>query len=100
VTAPGSTAEHYGFDAELDRVGTHVAPGAFSIGAYLREQRRLRGLSLEEVEAVTRIPRRALARLEAGAFDRQQDVYLRGFVRTVAVAIGWTLMTRWYGSAR
>jgi hypothetical protein len=86
VTAPGSTADHYTFDA-----AEGVAPaamGRFSVGAYLSEQRRLRGLSLEDLESVTRIPRRSLARLESGAFDRQQDAFARGFVRTVALAIG------------
>lgn len=86
MTAPGSTADHYAFD-----VSEAVAPAAtrtFSIGTYLSEQRRLRGLSLEELESVTRIPRRSLARLESGAFDRQRDAFARGFVRTVALAIG------------
>ncbi len=85
MTAPGSTVDTCLFDA-----GEDLAPGAkaFSIGAYLSAQRRLRGISLEELESVTRIPRRSLARLEAGAFDRQQDAFVRGFVRTVAVAVG------------
>ncbi len=66
-----------------------VAPRpAFSIGSYLASQRRLRGLSLEELESVTRIPRRSLERLESGAFDCQQDAFVRGFVRTVCGAIG------------
>lgn len=38
--------------------------------------------------ALTRIPRRSLERLEAGAFDRSPDGFTRGFVRTVALAIG------------
>lgn len=85
MTAPGSTVDTCLFDA-----GENLVPGAeaFSIGAYLSAQRRLRGISLEELESVTRIPRRSLARLEAGAFDRQQDAFVRGFVRTVAVAVG------------
>jgi hypothetical protein len=37
---------------------------------------------------MTRLPVRSLERLEAGAFDGQQDGFVRGFVRTVAVAIG------------
>jgi hypothetical protein len=86
VTAPGNLADRYVFDAEDDGPRPDVA--AFSIGAYLRTQRRLREMSLEEVESLTRIPQRSLARLEAGAFDRQQDAFARGFVRTVALAIG------------
>lgn len=59
-----------------------------SIGAYIARQRKLRGISLEELEALTRIPRRSLERLESGAFDADPDGFARGFVRTVAVAIG------------
>ena len=62
--------------------------GAPSIGAYLARQRQLRGISLEELEAETRIPRRSLARLEAGAFDGHSDAFARGFVRAVAGALG------------
>lgn len=67
------------------------APGGAdvpSIGAYLARQRQLRGISLEELEAETRIPRRSLARLEAGAFDGHSDAFARGFVRAVAGALG------------
>ena len=59
-----------------------------SIGSYLARQRRLRGIELEELAAVTRIPRRSLERLESGAFDGVTDGFVRGFVRTVADAIG------------
>ena len=59
-----------------------------SIGAYIARQRKLRGISLEELEVMTRIPRRSLERLESGAFDAEPDGFVRGFVRTVSVAIG------------
>lgn len=59
-----------------------------SIGRYLARQRRLRGVSLDELAAQTRIPRRSLERLEDGAFDHQADGFARGFVRTVAAALG------------
>ncbi len=59
-----------------------------SIGRYLSRQRQLRGISLDELAQLTRIPIRSLERLEAGAFDGQADGFARGFVRTVAVAIG------------
>ena len=36
----------------------------------------------------TRIPIRSLARLEAGVFDAEPDGFARGFVRTVAIALG------------
>lgn len=59
-----------------------------SIGAYLKRQRLLRGLTVEELAASTRIPLRSLERLEAGYFDGVTDGFVRGFVRTVAVALG------------
>jgi hypothetical protein len=59
-----------------------------SIGAYIARQRKLRGISLEELEVLTRIPRRSLERLESGAFDSQPDGFVRGFARTVSTAIG------------
>jgi transcriptional regulator with XRE-family HTH domain len=59
-----------------------------SIGAYLARQRELRGISVEELATLTRIPRRSLERLESGVFDRAPDGFVRGFVRTVAAALG------------
>ena len=59
-----------------------------SIGAYLASQRKLRGISLDELAQSTRIPRRNLERLEAGVFDAQPDGFVRGFVRTVAAELG------------
>ena len=58
------------------------------IGAYLSRERELRGVTLEELARQTRIPMRSLQRLESGAFDRDPDGFARGFVRTVAVALG------------
>ena len=63
-------------------------PGDGSIGSYLARQRRLRGVSMDELANRTRIPRRSLERLEAGAFDSNPDGFVRGFVRTVADALG------------
>lgn len=68
--------------------GPPAGAGTDSIGRYLERQRRLRGMSIQEVAALTRIPARSLERLEAGAFDRQPDGFTRGFVRSVASAIG------------
>lgn len=67
-------------------IGGEEASG--SIGAYIARQRKLRGISLEQLELLTRIPRRSLERLESGAFDAEPDGFVRGFVRTVSVAIG------------
>lgn len=89
MNARESAARAYAFeDEETDFVAEMRDESVFSVGAYLSQQRRLRGLSLDALEAATRIPRRSLARLEAGAFDHQQDAFVRGFVRTVAGAIG------------
>ena len=68
--------------------GAEVSPERFSIGRYLASQRELRGVSLDELAARTKIPRRNLERLESGAFDAQPDGFVRGFVRTVAQALG------------
>jgi transcriptional regulator with XRE-family HTH domain len=59
-----------------------------SVGLYLARQRKLRGVSLDELASATRIPRRSLERLEDGAFDSHSDGFSRGFVRTVADALG------------
>jgi transcriptional regulator with XRE-family HTH domain len=59
-----------------------------SVGDYLARQRKLRGVSLDDLASVTRIPRRSLERLESGAFDGDTDGFSRGFVRTVADALG------------
>jgi len=66
---------------------TAVEP-AESIGSYLARQRRLRGIEIEELSRATRIPVRSLLRLESGAFDSEPDGFVRGFVRTVADALG------------
>ncbi len=58
------------------------------MGAWLRRQRELRGISLDELAAHTRIPRRSLERLEAGCHDALADGFARGFVRTVSEALG------------
>lgn len=62
--------------------------GAASIGEYLKRQRLLRGVTIEDLAATTRIPLRSLERLEAGYFDGVTDGFVRGFVRTVALALG------------
>ena len=59
-----------------------------SIGRYLAQQRELRQISIEELAERMKIPRRSLERLEAGAFDSEPDGFVRGFVRTVADALG------------
>jgi hypothetical protein len=83
--ALGGLPEENALSSEAGAPGTSSPD---SIGRYLERQRRLRGISLDELAALTRIPARSLERLEAGAFDRQPDGFTRGFVRTVAGAIG------------
>ena len=62
--------------------------GVESIGAYLAKQRRMRGISAEQLADMTRIPLRSIERFEAGHFDADPDGFSRGFVRTVAEALG------------
>lgn len=87
--APGPDSAGF---AAADSAGFAVedaAPlGRESIGAYLARQRRLRGISLEELAQSTRIPLRSLQRLESGVHDADPDGFVRGFVRTVAAALG------------
>jgi len=68
--------------------GDDGALAAESIGQYLSQQRRLRGISVNELAELTRIPVRSIERLEAGHFDRDVDGFVRGFVRTVSAALG------------
>lgn len=76
--------------AEGSEERAHAAngDGAFALGAWLARQRELRGIRLEELSILTRLPLRSLERLEAGVFDGQQDGFVRGFVRAVSIAIG------------
>ncbi|MEZ4279536.1 MAG: helix-turn-helix transcriptional regulator [Myxococcota bacterium] len=75
-----------GADAQASSDPASLA--ATPIGEYLKRQRMLRGMSVEELAAETRIPLRSLERLEAGYFDGVSDGFVRGFVRTVAQALG------------
>ncbi len=58
-------------------------------GEYLRHQRELRGLTLEQVVEQTKISLRALRALEAEDWEiLPGEAYIRGFVRCYAEAIG------------
>ncbi len=60
-----------------------------SIGTFLRRERELRGISLEEVADTTRIPVRALVQLEDGRFESLPgEVFVKGFLRAYARAVG------------
>jgi transcriptional regulator with XRE-family HTH domain len=74
-----------------------------AIGARLRHERELRGLSLEEVARATRIALISLERVEADRFDDLPgEVFVRGFLRSYAKAIGVDPdeILALYGSAR
>ncbi len=82
---------------ESERHGA-LPPGdtadAPSPGRFLREQRLRRGLSLEQLAAATKIPRRSLEFLEE---DRHEGlpgpVFVKGFVRCVARALSVDVQT-------
>jgi transcriptional regulator with XRE-family HTH domain len=74
--------------AAVERTTRSRLAEAEPIGAWIARQRVLRGISIDELERRTRIPRRSLERLESGVFDADRDAFARGFVRTVAFAIG------------
>lgn len=59
------------------------------IGAYLRQEREQRSISLESVAVKTYIPLRLLTALEQGQADKlPQSIFVQGFVRRYADAIG------------
>ncbi len=59
------------------------------IGQRLRSAREARGLSLDEIEAATRIRRRYLEALEAEAFDQlPAPAYAKAFLRSYASYLG------------
>ena len=56
------------------------AEESFALGSWLTRQRELRGISREELSALTRLPMRSLERLEWA--PRRRRTLVRGFVRT------------------
>jgi cytoskeleton protein RodZ len=65
-----------------------VEPG-ITVGQRLKEAREAKGLSLEDIAASTRIPRRHLESLEASEWDKlPAPTYSVGFARNYAVALG------------
>ncbi len=60
-----------------------------SLGHYLRNERELRQLSLEEIAQTTRIPLRMLQHLEADQLDLLPgEVFTRGFLKSYARSVG------------
>jgi cytoskeletal protein RodZ len=63
-----------------------------SIGRYLKTEREVRQISLEELAQTTRIPLRHLASLEDDRLENLPgDVFVRGFLKSYAKAVGITI---------
>ena len=66
-----------------------VEPEVASVGERLRVAREAKGLTLEDVAAQTRIPRRHLESLETGDWERlPAPTYTTGFAKSYASAVG------------
>lgn len=70
-----------------------VSPGGAAVeetvGQMLRRERTLRGVTLEEIAASTRISLNFLKAMEADRFEElPSEIFLRGFVRNVADYLG------------
>ncbi len=60
-----------------------------SVGAYLREQRLARGLSLDEVARITRVGQDYLSAIERDAFtELPAPVFTKGFIRAYCQVLG------------
>jgi cytoskeleton protein RodZ len=60
-----------------------------SFGSCLRRAREQRQLSLRDVASATKIPRSTLELIEASSLDElPADVFVRGFIRSYARAVG------------
>lgn len=72
VKVAGAETEHY-----------------IEFGRFLRQQRELRGLSLDSVGQSTKIPPTLLAALEAGHSERfPERVFVLNYIRSYATAVG------------
>lgn len=69
----------------LETSGTSEVP---SPGRFVREQRKRRGMSIEQLAAATKIPKRSLEMLEEDRYDGLPGpVFVKGFLRCVARAL-------------
>jgi cytoskeletal protein RodZ len=60
-----------------------------SVGEYLKRERELRKVTLEEIASVTRICTRYLQALEDGDYESiPAEVFVRGFLRAYAKCVG------------
>lgn len=63
--------------------------GSERLGEYLKRERELRGISLEEISEGTKISKRLLTYMEMGKWDELPgDVFARGFLKSYAEFIG------------
>jgi cytoskeletal protein RodZ len=66
-----------------------VAMDPESFGSSLRRARETRRLSLRDIASTTKIPCTTLEQIEAGNLDQlPADVFVRGFIRSFAKAVG------------
>ena len=58
-------------------------------GSYLKSERELRGVTLDELHSKTKIPSRYLQALENNQFDElPEEVFIRGYLRSISHVIG------------
>ena len=59
------------------------------LGEFLRRERELRHITLDDVAERTKISRRYLEAIEEGRYDRLPgETFVRGFIRAYAHAVG------------
>ncbi len=62
---------------------------ADGVGEFLRRERELRYISLDDVAERTKISRRYLEAIEEGQYDRLPgEIFVRGFIRSYAQSVG------------
>jgi cytoskeletal protein RodZ len=62
---------------------------AEDFGSYLKSERELRGVTLDELYSKTKIPLRYLQALENNQFDElPEEVFIRGYIRSISQIIG------------
>jgi len=58
-------------------------------GSYLKSERELRGVTLDELNSKTKIPVRYLEALEKNQFDElPEEVFIKGYIRSISNVIG------------
>ncbi|OCC14705.1 Transcriptional regulator [Dissulfuribacter thermophilus] len=65
--------------------------GSEKLSEYLKRERELRGISLDEISEGTKIPKRSLIYMESGKWDELPgEVFIKGFLKSYAEFIGLT----------